>query len=140
MRASCLGLLARREHSQRELFQKLTSKGYDEDDISRLLEEFVDLNWQSDQRFAESYGRSRVHKGFGPIRIQYELKERGVNTSINNVFEEQPDWQTLLVELHIKKYGEQSPVDIKERAKRTRFFQHKGFTHDMIKQLFDQLS
>jgi len=132
--------LARREHSQRELFQKLTSKGHDAGDIERLLKEFIDLNWQSDQRFAESYGRSRLHKGFGPIRIQYELKERGVDTNINNVFEEQPDWQALLIELHTKKYGEQPPFDMKERAKRTRFFQHKGFTHDMIKQLFGQLS
>lgn len=66
-------MLARREHSQLELTQKLTQKGFQERDIELLLEEFVQLGWQSDQRFAESYSRSRVHKGFGPVRIQYEL-------------------------------------------------------------------
>mgnify|MGYP002700772248 CR=1 FL=1 len=133
-------MLARREHSQLELTQKLTGKGFEEDDIELLLEEFIQLDWQSDQRFAESYGRSRVYKGFGPTRIQYELKERGVETNIDNVFDEQPDWQALLCELHTKKYGHQPPQNMKERAKRTRFFQHKGFTHEMIRQLFNQLS
>ncbi len=133
-------MLARREHSQSELLQKLTKKGYIEADINALLEEFVGLNWQSDERFAESYSRSRLQKGFGPIRIQYELKERGIETNIDRVFEEQPDWNGLLMDLHERKYGGLLPDDMKERAKQTRFFQHKGFTHDMIRQLFNQLS
>lgn len=109
-------------------------------DIDALLEEFSEKNWQSDLRFAESYSRSRLLKGFGPVRIQYELKERGVNAQINAVFEEVPDWSLVLSNLHSKKYGAKAPEDMKERAKRTRFFQHKGFTHDMINQLFKQLS
>ncbi|MEO1897243.1 MAG: regulatory protein RecX [Cycloclasticus sp.] len=122
------------------MLQKLAAKGFDEDDIRLLLEEFIDKNWQSDLRFAESYSRSRLLKGFGPVRIQYELKERGVDVAVNDVFEDAPDWQEVLNELHTKKYGHQPPDDMKERAKRTRFFQHKGFTHEMIKQLFNQLS
>lgn len=133
-------MLARREHSERELRQKLQKKGFENEEIEATLDEFKEKNWQSDVRFAESYSRSRVHSGFGPVRIQYELKERGVDTSMDNVFDEAPDWQQLLNDLHTKKYGEQPPNDMKERAKRTRFFQHKGYTHDMIKQLFNQLS
>jgi len=133
-------MLARREHSQQELLRKLKAKGHEENDISDLLDEFVALNWQSDERFAESYSRSRLYKGFGPIRIQYELKERGINSNIDDVFDEQPNWDGLLIELHEKKYGGMPPDDLKERAKQTRFFQHKGFTHDMIRQLFNHLS
>ncbi len=133
-------MLARREHSLRELTQKLTLKGFERSDVEELLRKFVELGWQSDQRFAESYSRSRLNKGFGPVRIQYELKERGIDVSIDRVFEQQPDWQILLSELHSKKYGATAPADMKERAKRIRFFQHKGFTHDMIKQLFNQMS
>jgi len=133
-------MLARREHSFRELVQKLTLKGFDQCDVEELLNEFVELGWQSDQRFAESYSRSRLQKGFGPIRIQYELRERGIDAVVDGLFDETPDWQALLAELHDKKYGVEAPADIKERAKRVRFFQHKGFTHDMIKQLFNQMS
>jgi len=133
-------MLARREHSLRELTQKLAQKGFEGSDVDALLNEFVERGWQSEQRFAESYSRSRLHKGFGPVRIQYELKERGIHLDVNSIFEEAPDWQERLSELHSKKYGAQAPADIKERAKRIRFFQHKGFTHDMIKQLFNQMS
>ena len=133
-------MLSRREHSFRELLQKLTLKGFQRDAVEELLNEFVELGWQSDQRFAESYSRSRLQKGFGPVRIQYELRERGIDKGLNKVFDEAPDWQTLLSELHSKKYGAEAPADMKERAKRIRFFQHKGFTHDMIKQLFNQMS
>ncbi|PCI22972.1 MAG: RecX family transcriptional regulator [Piscirickettsiaceae bacterium] len=133
-------MLARREHSERELWQKLLAKGFEHAEIEITLDEFKEKNWQSDDRFAESYSRSRVHSGFGPVRIQYELKERGVDTSIDKVFDELPDWQQLLSELHAKKYGQLPPGDMKERAKRTRFFQHKGYTHDMIKRLFNEMS
>jgi Uncharacterized protein conserved in bacteria len=87
------------------LLQKLAAKGFDEDDIRLLLEEFIDKNWQSDLRFAESYSRSRLLKGFGPVRIQYELKERGVDVAVNDVFEDAPDWQEVLNELHTKNTG-----------------------------------
>ncbi|PHS70187.1 MAG: RecX family transcriptional regulator [Cycloclasticus sp.] len=133
-------MLARREHSAHELVQKLSAKGYEREEIETTLGEFKEKNWQSDNRFAESYSRSRLHKGFGPIRIKMELRERGVDASIDNVFEHAPDWQQLLVELHSKKYGNQSPMDMKERAKRTRFFLHKGYSHEMINQLFNSMA
>ena len=78
-------MLARREHSRRELTQKLTEKSFEKADIEELLNEFVALNWQSDQRFAESYSRSRLRNGYGPIRIQYELRERGIELDIDEV-------------------------------------------------------
>tara|TARA_R110002096_G_scaffold269820_9_gene463696 strand:- start:4383 stop:4784 length:402 start_codon:yes stop_codon:yes gene_type:complete len=132
-------LLARREHSQRELKQKLAKKDFETDEIDDVLVEFASKGWQSNQRFAESYARSRLQKGYGPSRIQYELKERGIDTNIDDVFEQQPDWYDVLVQLHAKKYGSDAPTDMKERAKRTRFLQHKGFTFDMIRELFNQL-
>jgi regulatory protein len=139
LRATCFAMLARREHSQRELLQKLTTKGYEKVDIQELLSEFQEKNWQSDMRFAESYSRSRVNKGFGPTRITLELQERGVDIAFDSLLDELPDWDELLKNLHIKKYGNQSPKDMKERAKRTRFFLHKGYTYDMIKQLFSNM-
>ena len=132
-------MLARREHSQRELIQKLVAKEFERTEIEELLEEFKEKNWQSDVRFAESYSRSRLHKGFGPVRIQLELKERGIDSSLDYLVDEQPDWDELLRELHIKKYGKNAPENMKERAKRTRFFLHKGYTHEMINQLFHSM-
>lgn len=133
-------MLSRREHSQRELLQKLSAKEFDSAEINELLEEFKEKNWQSDVRFAESYSRSRWLKGFGPVRIQLELQARGVDSSINDVLDEQPDWTELLRNLHSKKYGRQAPNDLKERAKRTRFLLYKGYSHEMINQLFNNMA
>lgn len=133
-------MLSRREHSQRELLQKLSAKEFDSAEINELLEEFKEKNWQSDTRFAESYSRSRWLKGFGPVRIQLELQARGIDSSINDVLDEQPDWTELLRNLHSKKYGRQAPNDLKERAKRTRFLLYKGYSHEMINQLFNNMA
>ena len=132
-------MLARREHSQRELKQNLSKKGFEKAEIEDVLTEFSNNGWQSNQRFAESYARSRMQKGYGPSRIQYELKERGIDGSIDDAFDQQPNWFDVLIESHTKKYGRDAPTDMKERARRTRFLQHKGFTFDMIRQLFNQL-
>jgi len=35
-----------------------------------------------------------------------------------------------------KRFGEQSPTDIKDRAKQQRFLQSRGFTHEQITESF----
>ena len=76
-----MGLLARREHSARELSHKLKSRDYDEVSIQAVIESLIDEGLQSDDRFAEQFTRSRVEKGYGPIRIRQELRERGIADS-----------------------------------------------------------
>lgn len=133
-------MLARREHSQLEMFQKLRLKGFETDDISQMIEKFVDKNLQSDARFAASYIRSRVNKGFGPVKIKYELRERGIEGSLDALSDERPDWVELLAVLNHKKYGASVPEEMKEKAKRMRFFQQKGYTSEMISGLFNNLA
>ena len=76
IKESCLRLLARREHSQKELLNKLLVKGFDKDEILAVIEEFALQGWQSDSRYAESYARHRIQKGYGPISIAYELRKQ----------------------------------------------------------------
>lgn len=63
IRESCLQLLARREHSQKELLNKLLIKGFNKDVILAVIEELAKQGWQSDLRYAESYARHRIEKG-----------------------------------------------------------------------------
>lgn len=37
---------------------------------------------QSDERFAESYMRSRINRGHGPLKIAMELGQRGINEQL----------------------------------------------------------
>ena len=53
--------LSIREHSQLELKNKLSDKGYD-NDIFEAINEFASKNIQSDLRFTEEFIRSRLKK------------------------------------------------------------------------------
>ena len=75
---SAQNMLAQREHSQSELRQKLAAKNFDPKEIEATLEELKRRNLQSDQRFTEAYIRMRANRGFGPLRIKFELRERDI--------------------------------------------------------------
>lgn len=73
-----LGLLARREHSRKELTRKLTTRGVEAKDAREAIERLVQAGWQDDVRFAESLVRSRAAGGYGPLHIRAELGMHGL--------------------------------------------------------------
>jgi len=124
-----MGLLARREYSQFELRARLKARGYTDDLINNVLSELSKENLQSDTRFTESYLRMRVNRGFGPRRIQAELRERGIAEELICEFIDENDamWSTLAQRVLKKKFGDEPPADFKARAKQLRFLQYRGF-------------
>lgn len=136
--ATAVGLLARREHSQREFETKLTTRGVMPELIESVLNRLVDERLQSDERFAEAYLRQRSGKGYGPRRIVAELRERGVDDALVSaqfreaVAQGEIDWYERAASVYSKKFGDRPIEDMKERAKRMRFLQYRGFDHDHI--------
>jgi regulatory protein len=132
--ARAVNLLSRREHSQTELRTKLLKAEFELDDINDTIEKLTKADIQSDDRFAENYLRYRSQRGFGSQKIRLELKERGVDTdTIHTAFEQADiDWFELANTVRNKRFGEQAPEDLKDRAKQQRFLQHRGFTHEQI--------
>ena len=142
IKEACLQYLIRREHSQKELLQKVSAKGFSRSDIDLVITELVEQGLQSDTRFAESYARSRVHRGFGPLRIKAELQQRGAGDCYFDMAVEDiaGSWQELLEQVYEKKYGaDTSAIDIKEQLKRSRFLQQRGFSTEMIRELLKNL-
>ena len=132
--ARAVNLLSRREHSQAELRTKLLKAEFELEDINSIIEKLTKADIQSDARFAENYLRYRSQRGYGSQKIRLELKERGVNTdTINTTFEQaEIDWFELAITVRHKRFGEQVPEDLKDRAKQQRFLQYRGFTHEQI--------
>jgi len=138
--AICLRLLARREHSKRELLDKLIMRGFQRDEISEVVEVFSQRNWQNDQRYAECYVRERIAKGYGPVRIAYELQQRGVSgVDVHGQAENQGGWLDLALEVYLGKFGDEKALTPNEWTKRSRFLQQRGFAGDTIKQVFAEL-
>jgi regulatory protein len=137
-----LGLLARREHSRDELRRKLESRGFDAGDVNSLLDKLAAERLQSDTRFAESYIRARAARGFGPVRIRVELRERGVSDALIDEYldEHAQRWRDALYAQYRKRFGDKPANDYRERARRGRFLQQRGFSTDMIGRLLDELN
>ena len=138
----CLRLLARREHSQQELLNKLALRGFDRDDAQPVIDELAGQGWQDDLRYAESYARFRIQKGYGPIRVRHELKQNGIAAfDLEGIVQEEAgSWMGLLEQVYSKKYSQDSVMNRNEWARRSRFLLHRGFSGAMISALFDQLN
>ncbi len=142
IKKECLRLLTRRDHSRKEMQEKLVLKGYDRNQVGEIIDELSKQNWQDDFRYAESYARVRSQKGFGPGYIAYELRQQGVaQDTIEQIIRSMSDqWMILLEQAYTKKYPDSAKLDNNERAKRIRFLMQRGFTSTMITALFNQLT
>ncbi len=132
MRAAALRLLARREHSRAELRRKLCRGGRPEALVERVLEALAREGLQDDRRFAEAYLRSRRERGYGPLRVAVELRQRGVDRElVERVLAEEGEaegpWAAVLERARRQRFGAARPRDEAERARQARFLQQRGF-------------
>ena len=137
IRKKILDLLSRREHSKYELVLKLERRVDSSDKLLKEIDKISDQNLQSDERFSESYIRSRYNSGFGPSRIKYDLVKRRVAESIiNDAFRDiDLNWLEKLKKENKKKYGNENPKNMQELSKRTKFFVQRGFDQEMIRKI-----
>lgn len=140
VRAVALRLLARREHSIRELTTKLTARGYEQQTVLAVIEALADRNLLSDGRFVDEFVASRLRRGSGPVKIREELRGRGVAESLvdNALSERRSEWLTNAEAARRKRFGAPLPRDFEERARQARFLQQRGFTAEQIRQVLKQ--
>lgn len=136
IRRAAMDLLARREHGVRELARKLQQRGADPEQIGVELQRLQNEGLLSEQRYLESYIRSRGLSGRGPARIREELQQRGLSREdIDNALDEaEIDWQEQLRELWQRKFGEK-PADQKAYGKQARFLLYRGYPMDWVQRL-----
>jgi regulatory protein len=133
-----VGLLARREHSEFEVRQKLTIRDFNVKEIELVIEHLLAKDYLSDNRFAQSTCRYRVNRGYGWRYIANELKHKGVSMIIIQQLQKncEIDWYLQAELAYNKRFGEiekdTSQIDQKAKAKRIRFLQYRGFSTDEI--------
>ncbi len=137
-RLSAMNMLARREQSRKELENKLGTR-FEADVINRVLDDLKSEGLQSDQRFLESFVSSRINRGQGPLKISYELRNKGIAVeAIADQLEPYAEnWLEIAKDVLERKFGEEPPADYKERQKRQRFIASRGFPNDVCYKLFD---
>lgn len=125
-----LGMLARREYSQRELRARLERAGCDEDESESALRRLQTQHYQDDGRFGEMIMRARVGQGYGPDRVRAELRSHGLTDAAIRLLLDaaDADWLALARTQLRKKYGTKPAADRAERGKRAAFLLRRGFS------------
>lgn len=138
IRRAAMNLLARREHGHVELARKLKLRGADAHMIEVELQRLTEDGLLSEERYLESYVRSRANEGRGPMRIREELTQRSLaRADVDQALSEaQVDWDERMRELWQRRFDGQI-VDLKDKAKQSRFLAQRGYALDAIRSLLD---
>jgi len=118
----------------KELQQKLMQREFLLEDISPVIDYLLEEDYLSEQRYTESMFRIRVNKGYGKRYIENELSQKGISRSEISLANEAQsiDWYLQAELAYTKKFGQKDIFDQKDKAKRIRFLQYRGFSTDEI--------
>jgi len=132
LKARALRFLARREHSRIELAGKLARHAASDEILQGVLSELEGRKLLSNHRFAE--GRARVlARKYGAARIRHDLRARGIEDETIDRVAPDDDLERARAIL-ARKYREPASTR-EEKAKRARFLQSRGFSHEVIAKL-----
>ena len=86
-------------------------------------------------RFTENYVLQRTARGQGPLKIRYELRERGVSDDLAKQFidVDRQRWCEHALAVRHKRFGSERPEDSRERSRQTRFLEQRGFEQEHIR-------
>jgi regulatory protein len=132
LKARALRHLARREHSRAELARKLASHAESPEALDQLLDALAAGKQLSDERYAEARAHQLARK-YGAARIRADLKSKGVAPDIAARFSSDGELERARAIL-ARKYRTSASTR-EEVARRTRFLQSRGFSHDTIRRL-----
>lgn len=139
LRHAALDLLARREHSFRELETKLGQRFGAGAPVTAVVSRLRDEGLQSDERFAEALVRAQQRRGYGPLRIRQELLERGVAREVASscLDDASEEWAETARRWRVRRHGHESIAGAEERARISRQLQRRGFTAAQIRFALD---
>jgi regulatory protein len=132
LKVRALRHLARREHSRSELARKLASHAESPEALEQLLDALAAKKQLSDERYAEARAHQLARK-YGAARIRADLKAKGIAPHIATRVSSGGELERARAIL-ARKYRECAGTR-EETARRMRFLQSRGFSHDTIRKL-----
>ena len=135
LRERALAMLARREHTRAEMTRKLCPHAESPEQVDQLLDALVARGWLSEQRFAESRANTLARK-FGSLKIEHDLRSRGVSAEVIECSVEQARAQELenCRTAWQKKFGI-LPQGAAERGRQMRFLAGRGFSAEVVRRV-----
>ena len=126
-----------KDRTEKEIREKLTQKGYDENITEDEIAFLKDYGFINDLRYAQRFVSDAINlKKWGMARIRAELLRKGVDREIiDNAVEDafmDIDDDRLLKEMQ-RRFKNSDLSNIKERTRIFNFYMRRGFSPDEIK-------
>jgi regulatory protein len=142
-----LAYLARRAHSERELFIKLKKKKYDDSLIKAVINNLHQMSYLNDHNFAVHFIDEKLKKKrWGRNKIKAALFGKGVNGSTINEalkeFEDEKNDFELAMELALKKLEQLNKRNLnhnKKYQKISSFLISRGIDFDICREVCDKI-
>lgn len=108
------------------------------DALDEVMAHCRQQKWLDDSRFAGLFLRSRSQKGYGPRRIEQELRQRGISSDDlrQALLDCDIDWSALAERVAHRRFGSSLPTDRLQRSKVIRFMLYRGFYQEDIQSLW----
>lgn len=131
--------------TEKEIIDKMTRKGFNEEDIVNAITLLKEYKYIDDNIFAEYFIKDKINiNGYGVNKIKNELYRKGVSSDIiNEALEEFIDSDNqfeLALEAGRKKIRTIRTDDFSIIYRRVAgFLQGRGFSFDVIKKVMDEI-
>ncbi len=145
-RKIALRMLESSVRSKREIEQKLQRAGASEAIVEQVIAEIEARGLVDDTTFAQDWVEDRAdRKGYGKRRLSLELQRKGIDkTTIQETLDkvEPEDEKRRALALIEKKWTNSGePADIsREKRRLTDYLLRRGFSYDVIRQVFSELA
>lgn len=131
-----LRLLTYRARSGMEVYEYLERKGFKEAVVQKTIDSLKEYNYLDDEKFTEEYINYRKNRGFGFIRIRYELIMKGIDkriidSAIDNKFNPDDDFKRIKAIL-AKRIKTDRPSSENLLFKQSLFLKNRGFQDELI--------
>lgn len=133
-------MLSYRAMTASMLRERLLDKGCMDEAVDYAVEYLRVHRFLDDQKYAESMVCSYMRRGYGTMRIQQELKRRGLTRQQADAAMEmyEPNWEQIYALLDKRLGGDLS--DRKAVSKAVAALQRRGFLWDEIRKALDEYS
>jgi regulatory protein len=138
IKTKALYFLSRRDYGYYELYLKLQKYSEDLEQIKLVLDELKHKNYLSEERYINSYLRSKNTK-YGLDKMRYDLLQKNVDSEILDdiLTKYKTDEYKVAYDVWLRKFNGIIAKDNKQRQRQIRFLQSRGFSFAIINKIIN---
>ncbi|MBR4941917.1 MAG: regulatory protein RecX [Clostridia bacterium] len=121
-------ILGRRYCSERELWEKLTQKGYTSTEAADAVSKMREYGLVDDAQYARDVVEMCLAKKRSKRHIMEELRHRGINKDLaEELLQDVTDQKSAVREILEKKYGDIDALSREQKSKAINYLRSRGF-------------